>query len=427
MAKKIVSHLPPRHMDDTLAILYLKARYPEAEIEFVHPQQDEEKLKEYREDPEVILVDVGGDYEPAKGNFDHHQDLNLPSSIKLVLQGKEENLSENAKRFIQIVDEIDRKGFPNVSGKYNLPRDVVIADLQRAFLELAGNPKVIEKMVDPQKGEEQFFEFIEQNTEPLRVPVKVRLTDLEGEYTAYYNPATDEIEAENRDVAELLNRVKEKIRENSFKGIETVVEADRFGIEVKTKEGQVYNPILSALGSVKPESLQNVYTSFFVKATSVYGGAMAIPKEELENKAKQIKEEIERKKRILESVIFARLGNRKVLIDLSDTPLRAGEYFGKYPEAEILIQRNTMNPNQTSIVKNTNNSKTANLNLKDFYEIFGADKEVFTHKAGFITVIDLPIEKVVGTLAEKKLFQGIGQDKEAVWGEDKKIEEPKPF
>lgn len=403
MAKKVVSHLPPRHMDDTLAILVLKASYPEAEVEFVHPQ-DEEKLKEYRENPEILLVDVGGEYNSEKGNFDHHQDVNIPSSIKLVLQGKEENLSENAKRFIEIVDEIDRKGFPETAKKYNLPRDMVVAELQRVFLELAGNPKVIEKMVNPERGEEQFFEFLNKATEDIRIPISIKVEDKD--YTAYYNASKDEIEysGENeKEIREILgiDYVKEKIRENAQRGLITYVEKDDGSIGVI--EGERYNPIMTILGNVNQESFKNPYTAFAIVATSVdlpqmEEVKMKLPKEEIEKKAVEIAKELERKQKILESVEITEIMGRKTIIDYSETPLRAGEYFAKYKDAELLIQRNTMNKEHTSIVKNTNNPQTADLNLDDFYKIFGEDKKVFTHKAGFITVVNMPLEEVVNQL-----------------------------
>ena len=82
--KKIVSHLPPRHMDDWLAISLLSYLYPDAQREYVHPQKVAE---EYLQDPSIILVDVGSDYnDTEKNNYDHHHDLSLECSLSLVVQ-----------------------------------------------------------------------------------------------------------------------------------------------------------------------------------------------------------------------------------------------------------------------------------------------------------------------------------------------------
>ncbi|MEM1672549.1 MAG: MYG1 family protein [Archaeoglobaceae archaeon] len=105
MIRKIVSHMEPRHLDDFLAVAYLKALYPEAEIEYVHPQKVPE---EYLKDPQVVVVDAGGKYEPELNNFDHHQSKELPCSLVLVL--KKIGFSQNAP-FLKALSVIDTQGF----------------------------------------------------------------------------------------------------------------------------------------------------------------------------------------------------------------------------------------------------------------------------------------------------------------------------
>jgi hypothetical protein len=85
MVKKIITHVPPRHFDDTIAVALLLSKYKDAKVEFLHPQDDKEKIKKYKEDPHVILVDIGEDYNKNLKNYDHHQDQELPSSLLLVL------------------------------------------------------------------------------------------------------------------------------------------------------------------------------------------------------------------------------------------------------------------------------------------------------------------------------------------------------
>ncbi|MEM1913719.1 MAG: MYG1 family protein [Thermofilaceae archaeon] len=105
MIKKIVSHKAPRHLDDFLTVAYLKALYPEAEIEFVHPQEVPE---EYLKDPQVVVIDVGGKYEPELNNFDHHQNKDLPCSLVLFL--KKIGIHQNTP-FLNALSIIDTQGF----------------------------------------------------------------------------------------------------------------------------------------------------------------------------------------------------------------------------------------------------------------------------------------------------------------------------
>lgn len=105
---KIVSHLPPRHLDDFLAVALLKERYPTAEVEFVHPQGVPE---EYFNDRKVILVDVGGKFDPRYRNYDHHQDKSIPSSLKLVMISELSYVGLMNLRVVEAIDQIDRFGF----------------------------------------------------------------------------------------------------------------------------------------------------------------------------------------------------------------------------------------------------------------------------------------------------------------------------
>lgn len=64
----IVTHGgPDAHTDELLAVAVLLATFPDASVHRRDPTP-EELL-----DPEVAVVDVGGVYDPARMNFDHHQ------------------------------------------------------------------------------------------------------------------------------------------------------------------------------------------------------------------------------------------------------------------------------------------------------------------------------------------------------------------
>jgi hypothetical protein len=62
-----IVHGGQAHADDTLACAVLAARYPGIHIHRRVPTKGE------MEDPKVLCVDIGMQYDPRKGNFDHHQ------------------------------------------------------------------------------------------------------------------------------------------------------------------------------------------------------------------------------------------------------------------------------------------------------------------------------------------------------------------
>lgn len=136
---KIVTHLPPRHMDDFFAVSFLKMLFPEASLEFIHPQSVPE---EYRENPRIILVDVGEDYNPDKNNYDHHQNPELECSLYLVLKHFSDEIDPNTS-MVKIISYIDRFGFVSASSKFGITfseevdrmrRTILLADIKKYFL-----------------------------------------------------------------------------------------------------------------------------------------------------------------------------------------------------------------------------------------------------------------------------------------------------
>lgn len=107
MVEKIITHVPPRHLDDfvALCILYSALR-TDLKLEFIHPQKVTDQMRLSRG---IILVDVGMCYDPKLNNFDHHQDINLPCSAILVLNHFFPDLKIN--KFLYTVDIMDRFGF----------------------------------------------------------------------------------------------------------------------------------------------------------------------------------------------------------------------------------------------------------------------------------------------------------------------------
>lgn len=83
--KKIITHAGVFHADELLSIatilLFENKDFEEIEIE----RKNEVSVAELA-DPEIIIIDVGRHYQPIFGNFDHHQDGELPASNLLVLE-----------------------------------------------------------------------------------------------------------------------------------------------------------------------------------------------------------------------------------------------------------------------------------------------------------------------------------------------------
>lgn len=93
--KAIVTHPGSAHKDDFLACCLLLSRHPV-------PIYRREPVPVDLDDPEVLVVDVGGEHRPERGNFDHHQ---FPAehppvcSLSLVLQ--DFGVYEDARRFCE--------------------------------------------------------------------------------------------------------------------------------------------------------------------------------------------------------------------------------------------------------------------------------------------------------------------------------------
>ncbi len=64
--KAVLTHPGSAHKDDFLACCLLVAKHN-------LPVWRREPLSEDLDDPEILVVDVGGEHDPARGNFDHHQ------------------------------------------------------------------------------------------------------------------------------------------------------------------------------------------------------------------------------------------------------------------------------------------------------------------------------------------------------------------
>jgi len=309
---KVVSHTPPRHLDDMLAVALIKAIYPEAGIEWVHPQ-DSNKLEEYRKRKDVILVDVGGEYNPEMFNFDHHQDKEICCSFLLCWKAFEDKVKDKLKglflldenfdilkyKWVRFLDEVDRKGFSETAKKYGVKPNRSMAMLQKIILLSA--------------EKEDFYE--------------------------------------------------EKSRKSVFKVF----------IEVVKKYGS-------------DESFDRFMGNFYSQLDN-YGF--------LEEGKKKIKEEERNYKRKLEKVLFLNIIRENggvVYVAFSEESLSPfhARFFSE-TGVDLLIERNAMNGKHTSLIKNTSSEVGREIDLSVIYPEI---ERVFVHKAGFLEVIDCPIEEL---------------------------------
>lgn len=93
--KAILTHPGSAHKDDLLACCLLLANH---RVPIWRRDPTEEDLA----DPEILVVDVGGEHDPERGNFDHHQfprDHDPVCALSLVLQDL--GLYEDARNFCE--------------------------------------------------------------------------------------------------------------------------------------------------------------------------------------------------------------------------------------------------------------------------------------------------------------------------------------
>jgi hypothetical protein len=284
MVKKVVSHVPPRHMDDFLAIAFLKSKYPDAELQFVHPQR---VPHEFIINPEICLVDVGSKFDPEFKNYDHHQRVTLHSSFILVLIHEFEN-----KDFVKKVIENKSVRFIDLTDRY-------------------GVRKASELLSVPLSSEED------------RLRKEILLIDL-----AKHGVLVGEIALD-------------------------VLCFDKYS-----------------------DWIRNFYQRLDEK------GLLDEPREML------AREETLYQERLAKVQVFQK-NNLKILVS-SET--LAPNHFRVFNEtgADLIIERNAMNKEHTSIIKNTASLKTKDIDLAKVFSIY---QKIFFHANGFLAVIDVPFEE----------------------------------
>lgn len=120
--KVIVTHPGSAHKDDVLAVALLIAEHGV-------PVERREPTAAEIADPSVAVVDIGGEHEPARLSFDHHQlprDHPPTCSLSLVLEHL--GLYDDAARFFDWVEPaewLDSRGADRTADWLGVPRRVI--------------------------------------------------------------------------------------------------------------------------------------------------------------------------------------------------------------------------------------------------------------------------------------------------------------
>lgn len=149
----VVTHNSTFHADEVFAIALLKRAFPSEGFRIIR-SRDPKVLEESKADDECFVIDVGGEFRQKYLNFDHHQDMSLPSSAGLIwdsydyrIIGDDSLALEFFKEFVDAIDAIDTNrnniyakwrelpvGFRNVSsviGSFNRdPKDDTLQYVQ---------------------------------------------------------------------------------------------------------------------------------------------------------------------------------------------------------------------------------------------------------------------------------------------------------
>jgi uncharacterized UPF0160 family protein len=86
--KKVITHAGTFHADELLALATYHY-FADGGFDFMnieHFQRQFQVSEHELNDPEIVIIDMGRSFDPALGNFDHHQDPSLPASNLLILR-----------------------------------------------------------------------------------------------------------------------------------------------------------------------------------------------------------------------------------------------------------------------------------------------------------------------------------------------------
>ena len=105
----VVTHDTTFHADDVFAVAMLTQFH--AGFNLIRTR-DENILKYARLDPQIVVLDVGGQFDSEMLNFDHHQDIELPSAASLVYEHFKDRICPQPaqpyfEEFVSVIDLLD--------------------------------------------------------------------------------------------------------------------------------------------------------------------------------------------------------------------------------------------------------------------------------------------------------------------------------
>jgi uncharacterized UPF0160 family protein len=165
--KTIVTHSECFHCDEVSGVALLSFLYPNWEI---IRTRDQETLTKYKNDKNVIVLDVGGEYNPNMNNYDHHQQsFNTTwdtSNIKLSSCGLiyKHFHKDIFKLFTQDNTELDDIDLgESFYKKYILPIDAIDNGVEQYISDMSGmvryNPTSLGEIVSSFNHYDVYGEF----------------------------------------------------------------------------------------------------------------------------------------------------------------------------------------------------------------------------------------------------------------------------
>lgn len=116
MIKLIITHPGQGHADDLLACA-LARHLTRAPILKKDPTEAELASKE------VLVLDVGGHYDPTRGNYDHHQAPDLKCALYMFMETLEYDL--NAHPWLSLLSNLDTVGPTVVAQSLGINKDIL--------------------------------------------------------------------------------------------------------------------------------------------------------------------------------------------------------------------------------------------------------------------------------------------------------------
>ena len=139
---KVITHPGTAYRDDFLSLSFVLCQDPTVEI----IEKKEPTLSEIK-DPEIWVLDVGGQFDPSVKAFDHHQEDWNECTLSLLL--KEWRLWDSATEALPWLEPtvlIDSCGLAAISKEYNVDYKLLYkfqSPVEESFLDLLSKKSVI--------------------------------------------------------------------------------------------------------------------------------------------------------------------------------------------------------------------------------------------------------------------------------------------